>query len=58
MHDRKPFACQALPDRRSGGYRHWHCQLRKWHRGDHRFRNYTWAGPGHRVVHAPKEPVA
>lgn len=49
-----PFACQANPDKAEGGYSHWHCQLKKRHRGPHRFVNYTWDGPGSRVQYAPK----
>lgn len=46
VHDRKPFTCQAVPDRGSGGYDHWHCQLRRRHSGHHRFRSMTWADGG------------
>lgn len=50
-----PFACGVVPEKGSGGYSHWHCQLRKRHRGmPHRYVNYIWAGPGHRVKHSPK----
>lgn len=47
-----PFTCQITPAKGSGGYGHWHCQLRRRHAGAHRFRNYTWM-PGSRVEHAP-----
>lgn len=54
VHLRKPFACQVAPDPFSGGYRHWYCELRKRHTGDHRYRNYVWSGSGQRVRHDPK----
>lgn len=50
-----PFACGVVPEKGSGGYSHWHCGLRPWHRGAHRYVNYVWAGKGHRVEYAPKE---
>ncbi len=46
-----PFTCQQTPPRDSGGYSHWHCELKRKHTGDHRFRAYTW-GAG-RVTHSP-----
>jgi hypothetical protein len=52
-----PFTCQAVPGRTAGGYSHWHCQLKKRHDGAHRFRNYTWDGPGSRVRHQAAEAV-
>lgn len=55
VHDKKPFSCQLVPERGSGGYSHWHCQERKWHKGDHRYNNYIWPGPGSRVEYAPTE---
>lgn len=51
-----PFSCAKVPAKRSGGYSHWHCQRRKFHRGDeHRFNNMVWTGAG-RVEHRP-EPL-
>lgn len=44
-----PRLCGVVPDQGSGGYRHWHCQLRKKHEGPHRYNNYIWPGPGTRV---------
>lgn len=58
VHERIPFACQVTPDRDSGGYDHWYCQLRRRHNGDHRYRNYTWAGPGSKAVHSPMDSAA
>lgn len=49
-----PFACGVVPDKGAGGYSHWHCGLRKMHRGAHRYVNYTWAGPGARVEYEPR----
>lgn len=46
-----PFTCQQVPPRDSGGYSHWHCELKRKHVGEHRFRAYTW-GAG-KVQHAP-----
>lgn len=49
-----PFTCRVVPDGTSGGYRHWHCDLRPRHKGDHRYRNYTWSGvAGDRVEYDP-----
>lgn len=50
-----PFTCQVTPDRGSGGYDHWHCQLKKRHEGKHRFVNYTWIGSGFGVEHEPAD---
>lgn len=50
-----PFACGVVPDKGSGGYSHWHCGLSKRHHGPHRYNNMTWAGPGSRVEHSPRE---
>lgn len=43
-----------------GGYSHWRCGKRRGHAdtaermdGAHRFHNYTWEGPGHKVEYAP-----
>lgn len=55
VHDRKPFACQVVPENGSGGYSHWHCQRRKFHKGAHRYRNYIWPGPGERVQYDPQD---
>lgn len=51
VQDKIPFTCQQPPPQNSGGYSHWHCQLRRKHTGDHRFRNYTWGAD--RVQHSP-----
>lgn len=48
-----PFTCQVTPDRNSGGYTHWHCQLKKRHEGKHRFGNYTWIGRDFQVEYEP-----
>lgn len=58
VHDKRPFSCAVVPEKGSGGYSHWHCQLRKWHKGPHRFHNYVWAGPPHRVEYRPVDEVA
>ena len=47
--DKKPFSCQQVPP--TGGYSHWHSQLKRKHAGEHRFRNYTWSTG--RVEHSP-----
>lgn len=39
---RIPFTCQTTPDHGTGGYTHWHCQLRKRHDGPHRYNAITW----------------
>jgi hypothetical protein len=43
-----------------GGYSHWRCNKRRGHQDPlrgmeqpHRFNNYIWEGPGHRVEYAP-----
>jgi hypothetical protein len=54
VHERKPFACQVTPEPGSGGYSHWHCQLKKRHTDPHRYNNYTWAGPGTSVAYDPE----
>ncbi len=50
-----PFTCQVTPDRGSGGYDHWHCQLKRRHEGKHRFNMYTWIGSGFGVEHEPAD---
>lgn len=50
-----PFTCQQVPPANSGGYSHWHCELRRKHPGNHRFRNYTWVAD--RVQHSPVSPT-
>lgn len=52
VHQRKPFACHAIPDPRSGGYDHWHCQKRRGHDGAHRFNRMEWIDGG--LVHNPE----
>lgn len=52
VHARIPFACQEVPDRNSGGYDHWHCQLGRRHTGKHRFNNGVWAAGG-KIEHDP-----
>lgn len=54
--DKVPFTCQQVPPPNSGGYSHWHCQLRRKHKGDHRYRNYTWSGS--KVEYAPVDGTA
>lgn len=49
VHRSKPFACREVPPKGSGGYSHWHCELRRRHAGAHRFNSYTWTTPN-RVV--------
>lgn len=58
VHQKVPFSCQTTPERGSGGYAHWHCQRRRWHRGEHRYVNYTWAGTGTRVQYDPMEAAS
>lgn len=44
------------PPKGSGGYSHWHCQLKRHHDGLHRFNNMTWGeidGMELGVVHHP-----
>jgi hypothetical protein len=53
-----PFRCQVTPPPGSGGYRHWHCDRKKRHTGDHRFVNYTWAGGNAKVRFDPVIPAA
>jgi hypothetical protein len=43
---------QVTPARGSGGYDHWHCQLKRRHEGKHR---YTWIGSGFGVEHEPAD---
>lgn len=51
VHERIPFTCQKVPPPGSGGYSHWHCQVRGRH-AVHRFHAYMWSdGP---VQYAPK----
>lgn len=50
-----PFSCQAVPDRDSGGYNHWHCQLKKRHEGRHRYSSYTWIGRDFQVEYEPAQ---
>jgi hypothetical protein len=52
VNKKKPFSCQVTPAPGSGGYSHWHCQLRKRHAGPHRYVNYTW-DPKDGVEYAP-----
>lgn len=46
VHQRKPFTCQEIPPRGSGGYDHWHCQQPRRHGGLHRFNSYEWGTIG------------
>lgn len=50
---KRPFACHVTPPRGAGGYSHWHCAERRRHKGEHRFRNYTWAGGDQDVQYNP-----
>lgn len=45
--------CNRADSWRWGGYAHWRCSLRRGHDLPHRFRNYTWAGPGASVEYDP-----
>lgn len=45
--------CNRSVSRQWGGYAHWRCGLRRGHDLPHRYRNYTWAGPGARVEYNP-----
>lgn len=49
---KRPFACNATPAKGSGGYNHWHCELRGKH-DVHRFREYTWRDEL-KVEHSPR----
>lgn len=51
VHQRKPFTCQQTPPKGSGGYTHWHCQLKRNHTGPHRFNNYTWSPADREVIY-------
>lgn len=53
VHTKVPFACQAVPPKGSGGYSHWHCENKRGHTGDHRYRNYTWPTSSGHVEHNP-----
>lgn len=58
VHQRIPFTCQQTPPRGSGGYDHWHCEIRGKH-DEHRYRNYTWTDSRVEyapVTHEPTEP--
>lgn len=59
VHTRKPRACNEVPPRDSGGYDHWHCQLKRRHAGLHRFRSYTWGEIDNEPVfaHVPEEAM-
>lgn len=46
------ICCQDLTIE-TGGYNHWRCGLPRGHEGVHRFRNYIWAGEGHRTEYDP-----
>lgn len=44
VHAHSPFACNKVPPQGTGGYSHWHCRRRRWHRGnEHRYVNYVWS---------------
>lgn len=49
-----PFRCSETPALGTGGYRHWHCGLRRRHRGHHRYNEYVWDDAGSRVQHSPR----
>lgn len=65
------WTCQAVPPRDSGGYQHWHCQVRvgAWgtlrrrlgqpfrHPEPHRFNNYTWTDGAARVRYVTDDPA-
>jgi hypothetical protein len=55
VHQRKPRACNVTPPAGTGGYDHWHCDQKRRHKGDHRFRNYTWPGGTAKVEYKPRE---
>lgn len=71
VHQKKPFACQAMPARNSGGYDHWYCQypigfvgmLRRRlnlpvkHSGPHLYHNMRWNDAG-QVRHINEEQLA
>lgn len=48
-----PFSCGFVPPRGSGGYSHWHCQLKRKHNGKHRFGNYIYGEGEARVEYEP-----
>lgn len=37
----------------AGGYSHWRCSKARGHRGEHRFHNYVWGGPGAKMRYDP-----
>ena len=45
-HRRRPFKCQAIPPKGSGGYSRWHCELPRRHEGVHRYERYEWEKGG------------
>lgn len=57
VHQKKPFACNAVPPRGQGGYDHWHCRLRRGHDGMHRYNAYTWGEIGGEPIGAFYAPV-
>lgn len=46
VYQRRPFSCQAVPPKGSGGYDHWLCQERRRHSGPHRFNMNRWNDDG------------
>lgn len=55
VHEKRPFACHATPAKGSGGYSHWHCQLKRRHTGPHRYRSMQW-NDHERVEHIERKP--
>lgn len=62
---RVPFTCGLTPPSGSGGYSHWHCDVRRpllailsgrrtQHDGPHRFNNYRWDEAEERVQYDPQ----
>lgn len=58
VHRRKPFTCQAVPPRGSGGYDHWYCTLKRKHDGLHQFNTYKWGDVGGEAIFAHVPEVA
>lgn len=47
--------CNARCSQKQGGYRHWRCQRRAPHWGNHRYNNYVW--PRFKQGHTEYRPV-
>lgn len=55
VHRKRPFSCKATPAKGSGGYDHWHCQLKRRHTGSHSYNAMQWTEGG-QVERLPARP--